>query len=135
MQEVHFHGRRSEGHRTLRGHARSTVLDTQTVINSLPLTAEQVPFRVVLSGSYTHTEQALVQRLHVANPLHIREAFALLQRVGHPLYEGLLHLHACVCNLMIMPYCTGIRLDRDCDQRVDDASRVAIFLTRDPRPD
>lgn len=71
MQEVHFHGRRSEGHRTLRGHARSTVLDTQTVVNSLPLNASDVPFRVVLTGSYNHTEQALVQRLHIANPVHI----------------------------------------------------------------
>lgn len=89
MQEVHFHGRRSEGHRTLRGHARSTVLDTQTVVNSLPLNASDVPFRVVLTGSYNHTEQALVQRLHIANPVHIREAMAFLQHVGHPLYAGL----------------------------------------------
>jgi len=130
MQEVHFHGRRSEGHRSLRGHARSTVLDTQTVVNSLPLSAEDVPFRVVLTGAYNHTEQALVQRLHVANPVHIREALAFLRHVGHVLYAGLIHPFVLSSQHSLL--CADIELDQNWNERVEAASRAAVVFTRDP---
>jgi hypothetical protein len=54
------------------------VLDELGVL--LPLPAECLPFRVVITGASTTAEQARTRELHRGNPEHLRVAFEHLKR-------------------------------------------------------
>lgn len=60
----------------MKGHVLAMKLDTNAVVQQLPLATESVPFRVIISPSYTEAQRTHALKQYVVRPQQLRQMLA-----------------------------------------------------------
>ncbi len=76
------------GQRLLKGHVHTTEIDLPTVINALPLTPDEAPLKVIITGAMTPTWKALAIKPYVVSKQNITKLITFYSNAKNPHFKG-----------------------------------------------